>query len=290
MVSTNAAVAVEKRSGFMPSAEKRIYAIEDIESLPEGERAELIDGKIYYMATPKYIHQKLLVELSTIINNYLKSKGWLKREIGRGIGRGIGNAIGQAVGQAVKPAADRVAEKTITPRVNQAADTINQAAGQQPMQGQQATNNLTGALFNFKSAMMNVANEAAKNMKVCPSCGEPTTADKSFCPSCGAQLPEQTAAESAVCQSCGHQNDLGTKFCAGCGAKMPELGPKEEAEAPICSGCGEELPEGMKFCPNCGTPVPQKEEAVQAAPACPGCGAEVAPGAKFCMGCGTKLQ
>ena len=113
---------------------------------------------------------------------------WLKREIERGIGRGIGNAIGQAVGQAVKPAADRIAEKTITPRVNQAADTINQAAGQQPVQGQQATNNLTGALFNFKSAMMNVANEAAKNMKVCPSCGEPTTADKTFCPSCGAQL------------------------------------------------------------------------------------------------------
>ena len=76
---------------------------------------------------------------------------WLKREIERGIGRGIGNAIGQAVGQAVRPAADRVAEQTITPRVNQAADSINQAAGQSNVQGQQAANNLTGALFNFKS-------------------------------------------------------------------------------------------------------------------------------------------
>ena len=198
---------------------------------------------------------------------------WLKREIERGIGRGIGNAIGQAVGQAVKPAADRIAEKTITPRVNQAADTINQAAGQQPMQGQQATNNLTGALFNFKSAMMNVANEAAKNMKVCPSCGEPTTADKTFCPSCGTQLPEQTAAESAVCAACGHQNDVGTKFCAGCGAKLPELGP---AEKPTCAGCGEELPEGVKFCPSCGTRVPE----VQTEPQrnlCPNCGKENAP-------------
>ncbi len=37
MVSTNTAVAIEKRSGFMPSAEKRIYTIEDIENLPEGE-------------------------------------------------------------------------------------------------------------------------------------------------------------------------------------------------------------------------------------------------------------
>ena len=75
MVSTNAAVAVEKRSGFMPSAEKRIYAIEDIESLPEGERAELIDGRIYYMSSPRFIHQKLLGEIHTLINNYIKSKG-----------------------------------------------------------------------------------------------------------------------------------------------------------------------------------------------------------------------
>jgi len=73
--STNAAVAIEKRSGFMPSAENRSYTIDDIESLPEGERAELIDGKIYYMSSPKYIHQKLLVELSTEIHNYIKSKG-----------------------------------------------------------------------------------------------------------------------------------------------------------------------------------------------------------------------
>ena len=33
---------------------EEIYTIDDIYALPEGERAELIDGKIYYMAPPKY--------------------------------------------------------------------------------------------------------------------------------------------------------------------------------------------------------------------------------------------
>lgn len=74
MSSTNA-VVIEKRSGYMPTVDNRIYTIEDIESLPEGERAELIDGKIYYMASPRLVHQRLLMELSTIINNYIKSKG-----------------------------------------------------------------------------------------------------------------------------------------------------------------------------------------------------------------------
>ena len=33
------------------------YTIEDIYALPDGERAELIDGKIYYMAPPSWKHQ-----------------------------------------------------------------------------------------------------------------------------------------------------------------------------------------------------------------------------------------
>ena len=32
------------------------YTIEDIFALPEGERAELIDGKIYYMTPPNTRH------------------------------------------------------------------------------------------------------------------------------------------------------------------------------------------------------------------------------------------
>ena len=48
------------------------YTIEDIYSLSEGTRAELIDGHIYYMAPPSYKHQKLVMELSAIIRNYIK--------------------------------------------------------------------------------------------------------------------------------------------------------------------------------------------------------------------------
>ena len=36
-----------------------IYTIEDIHALPDGERAELIDGQIYYLAAPTRTHQKL---------------------------------------------------------------------------------------------------------------------------------------------------------------------------------------------------------------------------------------
>ena len=51
-----------------------IYTTDYIENLPEGERAELIDGCIYNMGTPTRIHQKLVLELSTIINNYIKAQ------------------------------------------------------------------------------------------------------------------------------------------------------------------------------------------------------------------------
>ena len=73
MFGTNTAT-IEKRSGFMPSEKEKVYTTEDIENLPEGERAELIDGKIYYMASPKLTHQRLLVELSVRIYNYIKAK------------------------------------------------------------------------------------------------------------------------------------------------------------------------------------------------------------------------
>ena len=43
--------------------------------LPEGKRAELIDGQIYDMAPPSYQHQRLVMELSSTLRNYIKSKG-----------------------------------------------------------------------------------------------------------------------------------------------------------------------------------------------------------------------
>lgn len=47
------------------------YTIEDIYALPEGERAELIDGQIYYLATPSRTHQRLLFSLSRKIADYI---------------------------------------------------------------------------------------------------------------------------------------------------------------------------------------------------------------------------
>ncbi len=47
--------------------------IEDIYALADGERAELIDGKIYYMAPPSRMHQKISGDLFTEIHNYIKS-------------------------------------------------------------------------------------------------------------------------------------------------------------------------------------------------------------------------
>ena len=52
--------------------ELETYTIDDIYALPDGERAELIDGKIYYMAPPNTKHQRLLNFISTEINMYIR--------------------------------------------------------------------------------------------------------------------------------------------------------------------------------------------------------------------------
>lgn len=59
----------------MAFAERKEYTIDDIYALPEGTRAELIDGHIYYMSAPSTMHQRLLSLLVTQINNYVDSNG-----------------------------------------------------------------------------------------------------------------------------------------------------------------------------------------------------------------------
>lgn len=57
----------------MPLPREQVYTTDDIYALPDGERAELIDGQIYMMGTPSRVHQKLVGQLSRIIGNYIES-------------------------------------------------------------------------------------------------------------------------------------------------------------------------------------------------------------------------
>ena len=59
----------------MAFAYERIYTIDDIYALPDGQRAELIDGHLYMMAPPNFTHQKLVMELSAVIHRYIKNHG-----------------------------------------------------------------------------------------------------------------------------------------------------------------------------------------------------------------------
>lgn len=56
----------------MPLPEK-YYTADDYWNLPEGERAELIDGQFYAMAPPNRLHQGLVSEITQIIGHYIKS-------------------------------------------------------------------------------------------------------------------------------------------------------------------------------------------------------------------------
>ncbi len=55
------------------------YTIDDIYSLPEGKRAELIYGELYLMSAPGTKHQEIVMELSYQIRHYIgASKGFCK--------------------------------------------------------------------------------------------------------------------------------------------------------------------------------------------------------------------
>lgn len=54
--------------------QSELITLEQYEALPEEKRAEVFDGVIYDMASPSQDHQTISIELSTIINAYIKSK------------------------------------------------------------------------------------------------------------------------------------------------------------------------------------------------------------------------
>ena len=59
----------------MPLPKERTYTSEDYWNLPDGQRAELIDGQLYDMAPPNRIHQKLVHEISRAVGNHIAQAG-----------------------------------------------------------------------------------------------------------------------------------------------------------------------------------------------------------------------
>ncbi len=55
----------------MPQLKEKNYTIKDIYALPDGQRAELIDGVIYDMAPPSAQHQDIIFSLSRKIADYI---------------------------------------------------------------------------------------------------------------------------------------------------------------------------------------------------------------------------
>lgn len=58
----------------MALAQKKDYTVLDLEMMPEDVRAEVIDGQLYYFATPLVIHQQLIVELGFSLKDHIKKE------------------------------------------------------------------------------------------------------------------------------------------------------------------------------------------------------------------------
>lgn len=193
-------------------------------------------------------------------------KSMVTKAVSDGISKGVGNAIGKAVEQAVRPAADKMAAKGAE-ALNNAAEEMNKgleetkaAAAQvrtattQAAAGSKAAVEQMGGLAGLEAALSGwatnaekYATRAAANVKICPSCGEGTTADKAFCPHCGAKLPETTLGQDYTCTKCGAANTPGTKFCASCGALLPgaeaEVKAQQAKDEAVLAECHATLPQ-----------------------------------------------
>ncbi len=54
--------------------QRELITLEQYEALPEDTRVEVFDGQIYCMSSPSQDHQTISMELSTILNLYIKRK------------------------------------------------------------------------------------------------------------------------------------------------------------------------------------------------------------------------
>lgn len=58
----------------MASPQKKLYTIRDIYALPDGKRAELIDGQIFMMTPPSARHQDIVFAISRRIADYIDAQ------------------------------------------------------------------------------------------------------------------------------------------------------------------------------------------------------------------------
>ena len=58
----------------MALPQEKTYTVKDIYALPEGQRAELIDGQMYMMAPPNRIHQRISHLLAWTIETYIQKR------------------------------------------------------------------------------------------------------------------------------------------------------------------------------------------------------------------------
>ena len=67
---------IRKEVDTMPALQTQLQTItlEQYEALPNDKRVEVFDGVVYDMASPSQIHQKISMELSNTIYNYIKKK------------------------------------------------------------------------------------------------------------------------------------------------------------------------------------------------------------------------
>lgn len=56
----------------MDAVREELYTVDDIYALPEGQRAELIHGRLSMMAPPNTRHQMIIMDLSYQIKDYIK--------------------------------------------------------------------------------------------------------------------------------------------------------------------------------------------------------------------------
>ena len=146
-------------------------------------------------------------------------KRFLKNAIREGVSRGIGDAIEKAV----EPKAAELTGK--------AMEFIDRKTGGTMQSARQHTADLEDALSGLEKTMGSYADKISRSTKLCPKCGQPASAEKSFCPNCGGKLPDETIAQGTLCPVCGKQNDLRSRFCEDCGTKLPAAVREEQMQA-----------------------------------------------------------